>query len=62
MYKETNEYNNVFFVGIAGAGMSAIAQYMAGIGINVSGSDRYFKINETNETREKLAREEIKIV
>jgi UDP-N-acetylmuramate--alanine ligase len=34
--------NSFFFVGIAGTGMSAIAQYLKGIGKNVSGSDRLF--------------------
>jgi len=33
---------NFFFVGIAGTGMSAIAQYLQGIGKQVSGSDRLF--------------------
>ena len=37
-----NDFNNVFFIGIAGAGMSAIAQYLQGTGKKVSGSDRYF--------------------
>lgn len=36
------EYNHFFFIGIAGIGMSAIAQYLRGIGKNVSGSDRLF--------------------
>lgn len=31
-----------FFVGIAGTGMSAIAQYLRGTGMEVSGSDRLF--------------------
>jgi UDP-N-acetylmuramate--alanine ligase len=35
-------FTNYFFVGIAGTGMSAIAQYLQGIGKNVSGSDRLF--------------------
>lgn len=34
--------------------MSAIAQWLAGEGKQVSGSDRYFKPNEYNETKEKL--------
>lgn len=34
--------NHFFFVGIAGTGMSAIAQYLRGIGKTVSGSDRLF--------------------
>lgn len=31
-----------FFIGVAGVGMSAIAQYLAGRGVVVSGSDRQF--------------------
>ena len=34
--------------------MSAIAQYLAGLGKDVAGSDRYFKPGEYNETRDKL--------
>src|SRR3954469_24929658 len=37
-----NKNQNYFFIGIAGTGMSAIAQYLQGIGKNVSGSDRLF--------------------
>ena len=59
MSKGINEYNNIFFIGIAGVGMSAIAQYLAGTGITVSGSDRYFRENEYNETRAKLEAEGI---
>jgi UDP-N-acetylmuramate--alanine ligase len=36
------QFTNYFFVGIAGTGMSAIAQYLQGIGKKVSGSDRLF--------------------
>ena len=46
--------NNLFFIGVAGTGMSALAQYCAGIGKNVSGSDRYFAENTYNEIQEKL--------
>ncbi|MBQ2025936.1 MAG: UDP-N-acetylmuramate--alanine ligase [Paludibacteraceae bacterium] len=35
-------YQSFFFVGIAGTGMSAIAQYLRGCGKTVSGSDRLF--------------------
>lgn len=35
-------HQHFFFVGIAGTGMSAIAQYLRGIGKMVSGSDRLF--------------------
>ena len=34
--------------------MSAIAQYLKGVGKEVSGSDRYFHPNEPNETKGKL--------
>ncbi len=54
-----NDFNNIFFVGVAGAGMSAIAQYLKGIGKNVSGSDRYFSPETQNETRTKLELEGI---
>lgn len=58
--KSIHDFNNVFFIGVAGVGMSAIAQYLAGIGKNVSGSDRYFKEGTYNETKEKLEAEGIK--
>lgn len=43
--KNLSAFQNVFFVGIAGAGMSALAQYLQGTGIQVSGSDRFFNQN-----------------
>lgn len=46
--------HHIFFIGVAGAGMSAIAQYLAGSGKQVSGSDRYFIPGEGNDTRDKL--------
>jgi len=49
-----NQFNNIFFIGVAGTGMSAIAQYLQGIGKNVSGSDRYFLPDTPNDTKEKL--------
>lgn len=39
---DTKHYKNYFFIGIGGTGMSAIAQYLKGTGVNVSGSDRLF--------------------
>jgi UDP-N-acetylmuramate--alanine ligase len=54
MISSLNHFQNVFFIGIAGAGMSALAQYLKGINKNVSGSDRYFKANEFNEIKNKL--------
>lgn len=41
-----NQFNHFFFVGIAGTGMSAIAQYIRGVGKKVSGSDRLFSASE----------------
>src|SRR6185503_14681029 len=60
MISSLSEFKNPFFIGIAGTGMSALAQYLHGIGKNVSGSDRYFKDDEYNETKEKLEAEGIK--
>jgi len=55
-----NQFNNIFFIGIAGTGMSAIAQYLKGIDKIVSGSDRYFLPDTPNETKGKLEAEGIK--
>lgn len=55
MIGSVKDFNNPFFIGVAGSGMSAIAQYLKGIGKNVSGSDRFFKVDEYNEIQEKLA-------
>ena len=59
MNKTINDFNHIFFIGIAGTGMSAIAQYLAGIGKNISGSDRYFLPGTFNDTKEKLEAEGI---
>ncbi|MES1218268.1 MAG: Mur ligase domain-containing protein [Bacteroidota bacterium] len=59
MISTIKDFQNVFFIGIAGTGMSAIAQYLKGIGKEVSGSDRYFKTGEYNEAKEKLEAEGI---
>ena len=40
--KDIEQYNHFFFVGVAGTGMSAIAQFLRGRGKKVSGSDREF--------------------
>lgn len=55
-----SDFKNPFFIGVAGVGMSAIAQYLQGIGKNVSGSDRYFHPGEYNKTKEQLENEGIK--
>lgn len=59
MVNSINDFKNVFFIGVAGTGMSAIAQYLAGSGKTVSGSDRYFKAGEANEVKDKLMAEGI---
>ncbi|MEO8404687.1 MAG: Mur ligase domain-containing protein [Chitinophagaceae bacterium] len=60
MIQSINDFQQPFFIGIAGSGMSAIAQYLQGIGKSVSGSDRFFKENEFNDTKEKLEAEGIR--
>ncbi len=59
MISTIHDFKNPFFIGVAGSGMSAIAQYLKGIGKNVSGSDRFFKEGEYNEAKEKLEAEGI---
>src|SRR5215468_673709 len=54
MVTSLDNYQNIFFIGIAGSGMSALAQYLAGIGKNISGSDRFFVTGQPNETKDKL--------
>ncbi len=60
MITSINDFKNPFFIGVAGVGMSAIAQYLKGIGKNVSGSDRFFAPGVHNEVQEKLEAEGIK--
>lgn len=49
-----DQFRNIFFIGVAGAGMSALAQYLSGSGKQVSGSDRYFVPGVENDTKDKL--------
>jgi UDP-N-acetylmuramate--alanine ligase len=60
MISSLSDFQNPFFIGVAGTGMSALAQYLRGIGKNVSGSDRYFREGEFNDTNEKLQSEGIR--
>lgn len=46
--------NKFFFIGVAGTGMSALAQYLAGMRKQVSGSDRYFSSGSAGETQIRL--------
>lgn len=48
------DFQNYFFIGVAGTGMSAIAQYLAGSGFSIAGSDRYFLLEESQDTKSKL--------
>ncbi|WP_300598714.1 Mur ligase domain-containing protein [Niabella sp.] len=57
---DLQKINNPFFIGIAGAGMSAIAQYLQGIGKNVSGSDRFFNEGKAGDIKVKLEAEGIR--
>ncbi len=50
---------NYFFIGIAGTGMSAIAQYLKAAGHTVAGSDRQFQKDQFNESRAALEAEGI---
>src|SRR5690349_17545133 len=54
MISAIDDFKNPFFIGIAGSGMSALAQYLAGVGKHVNGSDRFFAEGEANEIKEKL--------
>jgi len=60
MISSINEFRTPFFIGVAGTGMSALAQYLKGIGKNVSGSDRFFAPGVYNEVQEKLEAEGIR--
>ncbi|MBL7728479.1 MAG: UDP-N-acetylmuramate--alanine ligase, partial [Dinghuibacter sp.] len=59
MIQSINDFKHPFFIGIAGTGMSALAQYLNGCGKTVSGSDRYFQPGAVNETKTILEAEGI---
>lgn len=54
MQYSSGSVQHYFFVGIAGTGMSAIAQYLKAAGQKVSGSDRQFQKEVSNESRSAL--------
>jgi UDP-N-acetylmuramate--alanine ligase len=60
MVHSIHDLSKVFFIGVAGTGMSALAQYLRGVGKEVNGSDRYFSKGEAGEIREKLEAEGVK--
>ncbi len=57
---QLHKLQNFFFIGIAGDGMSAIAQYLAGKGKNVSGSDRQFSHEKKTYRQKQLEKEQIR--
>jgi UDP-N-acetylmuramate--alanine ligase len=59
MITTIHDFKNPFFIGVAGTGMSAIAQYLQGIGKKVTGSDRYFERGEALDIKNKLEAEGI---
>ena len=60
MISSLENIKNPFFIGVAGAGMSAIAQYLQGTGLQVSGSDRFFNEGKAGDIKAKLEAEGIK--
>ena len=59
MIQSLSDFQSPFFIGIAGTGMSALAQYLQGIGKKVGGSDRLFHPGKANDARIKLEEEGI---
>ena len=60
MISSLENIKSPFFIGVAGAGMSAIAQYLQGTGLQVSGSDRFFNEGKAGDIKAKLEAEGIK--
>jgi UDP-N-acetylmuramate--alanine ligase len=54
MVQSLKDFSRPYFIGIAGTGMSAIAQYLQGIGMQVAGSDREFSKATAASTKNKL--------
>lgn len=54
MITSLQEFSRPFFIGVAGTGMSALAQYLQGIGMQVYGSDRQFSNNQGQSIRLQL--------
>jgi UDP-N-acetylmuramate--alanine ligase len=59
MSQDILQKKNFFFIGVGGAGMSAIAQYLAGNGKVVKGSDRLFNFSENEYIKTQLQKENI---
>jgi len=54
MIRSLSDITAPYFIGIAGTGMSALAQYLQGIGIQVAGSDRQFVKGKESDVQTKL--------
>jgi UDP-N-acetylmuramate--alanine ligase len=54
MIDSLHAFSAPYFIGIGGTGMSALAQYLQGIGKQVAGSDRLFVAGVQNEVQDKL--------
>ena len=57
-----NGIEHIFFIGIAGSGMSALAQFLAGSGKTISGSDRYFTGDGKNETQKSWKQKALNVI
>lgn len=57
-----SEWQRVHVVGVAGVGMSAVAQAALGAGLSVSGSDRYFDHGEAVPVLDQLLRAGVELV
>jgi UDP-N-acetylmuramate--alanine ligase len=55
MIRSLQDITAPYFIGIAGTGMSALAQYLQGIGMQVAGSDRLFTKGAPTEVQVKLS-------
>lgn len=54
MIQSLDSIQRPFFIGVAGTGMSALAQFLQGLGRQVAGSDRYFVAGQPNAIRDQL--------
>lgn len=54
MITTLQDFSRPFFIGVAGTGMSALAQYLSGIGKHVAGSDRQFNTDAGQMVRMQL--------
>jgi UDP-N-acetylmuramate--alanine ligase len=55
MIRSLQDIRAPYFIGIAGTGMSALAQYLQEMGMQVAGSDRQFVKDAPNEMQAKLS-------